>query len=274
MRKFLLIAVLTLLALGLVFYSGCKKEEKKKEGETKTTTTTEVNTQKTVTVSSGPLNMRSQPSVDGKVITVLHSGDTLEILEESANKETIKNITSYWYRVKNAEGDEGWVFGGYLDFGTNSSKTTPTAEIGTGSLPKVDTSQVPGNLTYDQCYDQGKSYSQSGDYSSAVAYFTKACQLSSDYGPAYFELGLAYQEFGDNYKAVQAYEKAVSLLPDDFWAHNNLGLAYINTGEYAKAVTVLQKALTLTPAGAKSEEEKEKAYGITRRNLAAAQKML
>ena len=274
MRKSLLITALILLALALVFHIGCKKEEKKKEGETKTTTTTEVSTKKTASVSSGPLNMRSQPATDGKVITVLHTGDTLEILEESPNQENIKNITSYWYRVRNTEGDEGWVFGGYLDFGTTSSETTPTAEIGTGSLPQADISQVPGNLDYKQCYDRGKSYSQSGDYSSAVAFLTKACQLKSDYGPAYFELGLAYQEFGDNYKAVQAYEKAISLLPDDFWAYNNLGLGYINTGEYAKAVTVLQKALTLTPAGATSEEDKEKAYGIARRNLEAAQKML
>jgi tetratricopeptide (TPR) repeat protein len=275
MRKFLLISALILIILALVFYIGCKKEEKKQEGETKTTTTaTETETVKTATVSSGPLNMRSQPSTDGKVVTVLHAGDTLEILEESPNKETIKGISAYWYRVRNAEGDEGWVFGGYLDFGAASSKTAPAAEIGTGSLPKVDTSQVPGDLTCEQCYSQGKTYCENKNYTSAIAYLTRACMLKSDYGAAYFELGLAYQEFGDNYKAVQTYEKAVNLLPDDFWAHNNLGLAYINTGEYGKAVTVLQKALTLTPAGAKSEQEKDKAYAIARRNLEAAQKML
>lgn len=278
MRKLFTILGLTLLCFALVSYLGCKKEE---ETTAETTTTTEAETKRIGTVSAGPLNMRSQPAMDGKVIVVLHKGEQLEVLEESPNMETIDNITAYWYRVRTSKGDEGWVFGGYLTFGTTTTTTTPTTitptptvDIGGGSLPSADTSTVPGGLSYKECYQQGKSYSSSGDYSTAIAYLTRACELNADYGPAYFELGLAYQEYGDNHKAVQAYEKAIGLQSDDFWTHNNLGLAYIRIGDYEKAVTVLKKALTLDPAGCSTPQAKENAYNIARNNLEAAERML
>jgi len=279
MRKAIIpLVIILVFVLGTSLMS-CKKKEGKKEGET--TITTETETTKIATVTTGPLNLRSQPTLGGQVVTVLQKGDQMQILEESPNMETIDNITAYWYLVRTAGGEEGWAFGGYLSIGTGTMETITTTttaptetEISEGSLPPTDISGVPDNLSYKECYNQGKSYAQAGDYNSAVAYFTRACQLNDGYGPAYFELGLAYQELGNNKDAVSAYERAISLMPNDFWAHNNLGLAYIRIGDPAKAVVVLEKALTLEPAGCPTPEAKEKAYNIARSNLSSAQKMM
>ena len=62
------------------------------------------------------LNLRDQPSTNGKVITSVQPKDALERLEESGTSEVIvlRGVLydEPWIKVKTTAGDEGWVFGG------------------------------------------------------------------------------------------------------------------------------------------------------------------
>ena len=57
---------------------------------------------KTVIVVAEGLNFREKPDTGSKVIKKLKKGTSLELLETKTG----------WYRVKDADGDEGWVASG------------------------------------------------------------------------------------------------------------------------------------------------------------------
>jgi len=60
------------------------------------------------------LRIRSDKTTDGRVIGYSSKDDRINILERSENKEIIEEIKDYWYKIKSANRDVGWVFGGFL----------------------------------------------------------------------------------------------------------------------------------------------------------------
>lgn len=63
------------------------------------------------------LNLRDKASTNAKVIDTVNKGDALELTETKSPKMAtlvLRGIayTDYWYKVRTADGKEGWVFGG------------------------------------------------------------------------------------------------------------------------------------------------------------------
>jgi hypothetical protein len=61
------------------------------------------------------VRMRSDPGLRGKVLGSLKKGEKVKIRDVSNDEETIEGKRAYWYKVRTTSGQEGWVFGGYVD---------------------------------------------------------------------------------------------------------------------------------------------------------------
>ena len=60
------------------------------------------------------LRLREEPLQKAKIVAHLRRGSILEIISRTEDKETIDEVSSYWYQV-NYGGLRGWVFGSYLE---------------------------------------------------------------------------------------------------------------------------------------------------------------
>lgn len=67
------------------------------------------------------LDLWTEPSLDGVRIRELQQYTKLEAYAVTSVKETVDGITDYWYGV-NADGESGWVFGGYLIRSINNNE--------------------------------------------------------------------------------------------------------------------------------------------------------
>jgi hypothetical protein len=66
-----------------------------------------------ITVASG-VKVRATPSPSGQEVTRLFIGTALRELGRSERQEAVGGQTDYWYRVATPEGQEGWVFGSFI----------------------------------------------------------------------------------------------------------------------------------------------------------------
>jgi hypothetical protein len=64
-----------------------------------------------ITAESG-LRMRSKPDLQSEKVSLIPYGTEISVLEKSAEKKTVKNITDYWYKTC-WENKTGWIFGGF-----------------------------------------------------------------------------------------------------------------------------------------------------------------
>jgi hypothetical protein len=60
------------------------------------------------------LRLREEPLQKAKISAHLRRGTVLEIVSKTEAKETIDDVSSYWYQV-NYGGLRGWVFGAFLE---------------------------------------------------------------------------------------------------------------------------------------------------------------
>ncbi len=60
------------------------------------------------------LRMRNSAGTNGTIITAIQKGNAVMVLE-IGKTETIENIEAAWTKVRISDGQEGWVFGGYLE---------------------------------------------------------------------------------------------------------------------------------------------------------------
>jgi len=65
-------------------------------------------------VTTENLNMRSMDDSSGEIIGKLKFKEQVEIIYQSDRFETIHGIKSPWLLIKKQNGDEGWVFGGFI----------------------------------------------------------------------------------------------------------------------------------------------------------------
>lgn len=65
-------------------------------------------------ISSDDVRYRSEGTTAAPVLGKLSFGEKVEVLEQSRLKDTIQGKTRPWFLVRRDSGDEGWVFGGYL----------------------------------------------------------------------------------------------------------------------------------------------------------------
>jgi hypothetical protein len=60
-----------------------------------------------------PVNIRSQPNLQGGVIGKLGLNDKIEILENAGNEQKIDNVWAYWYKIR-FNNITGYIWGGYI----------------------------------------------------------------------------------------------------------------------------------------------------------------
>ena len=65
-----------------------------------------------ITTASG-VRVRTAPQTTADEVVRLPIGTVFTELERSDKKESINGIETYWYRLKTADGKEGWIFGGF-----------------------------------------------------------------------------------------------------------------------------------------------------------------
>jgi tetratricopeptide (TPR) repeat protein len=71
-------------------------------------------------------------------------------------------------------------------------------------------------------YLQGDDQFKKGNFQSAIAYFTTAITLNSNYKQAYMDRGLARRKIEDHEGAIKDFEVVVKLDPESHYALNNL----------------------------------------------------
>ena len=223
----------------------------------------------TAVVSAGPLNLRSRPSLGGSVVVQLDAGEALVVLDRSDEQETIDNVADYWYQVRTDDGDEGWVFGAFINVGGAPTAAGEPVERAKEVDVSIAAADEPGWSAADY-FAEGKKLYDAERHDDALPYLKRAVELKPEQGDYHFYLAYSLQELGRNAEAASEYEECIEYKPDDFWAHNNLGLACIHSGQPARAIEALEKAVTLDPAGT---TDKEAALDIARRNLAIAYEM-
>ncbi len=64
-------------------------------------------------IVTAPLKMRTTPSLDGSIVTVLEKGAIVKIIEQTKNSITVENIESPWFKI-NFNNKTGWSFGGFI----------------------------------------------------------------------------------------------------------------------------------------------------------------
>lgn len=63
-------------------------------------------------VSGANVRIRSAGNTSGQVVATLPLGTWAEILETGAEKQNLLGSTDYWYRIRDENNNEGWIYGG------------------------------------------------------------------------------------------------------------------------------------------------------------------
>ena len=123
-----------------------------------------------------------------------------------------------------------------------SPATSPTAETAT------------------QHNEQGMAFDEAGQYDNAIAEYTRAIEVDSNYAEAYSNRGYAYSNKGEYDNAIADYTRAIELDSEYAGAYNNRGWAYYLKGEYDNAITDYARAIELDPNFALSYTRRGIAY--------------
>ncbi len=84
------------------------------------------------------LNMRTDDSGRSEIIGKLNFRDRIEIVFQSDVVETINGIKSPWLLVRKDNGDEGWVFGGYISDNIPEEKNRESGKTDWNMIIPVD----------------------------------------------------------------------------------------------------------------------------------------
>jgi tetratricopeptide (TPR) repeat protein len=84
-------------------------------------------------------------------------------------------------------------------------------------------------------------------YDQAIAEFTRATALDSNFSPAYNGLGYAYRPLGRYDDAERAFKRYIALIPSEPNPYDSYAELLLKTGRHARSIEMYQKALTLDP---------------------------
>lgn len=70
---------------------------------------------KRATLNDSQVRLRGIPTIQGNILRYLMKGETVAILSRQETEETIGGISNLWYKVRCWDGQDGWVFGAFLD---------------------------------------------------------------------------------------------------------------------------------------------------------------
>ena len=148
-----------------------------------------------------------------------------EIIIESASKEQIRRELEELHDIR-----EESLFPDFVGFAYTQRSNVP--------YPTFDAKEY---------LRRGVEAGQRGQYSEAIASFTKAIELKPDYAEAYYLRGLAYRRQGECEHAIEDFTKAIELKPDYAEAYHLSGLVYYGQGECEHAIEDFTKAIKLKP---------------------------
>jgi hypothetical protein len=101
------------------------------------------------------------------------------------------------------------------------------------------------SLTAQEYYQLGNKAYDREDYIEAVANYSEAIKLKSNFPYAILNRGNSYMLRGDNQNALKDYTALISLNPNFARAYFNMGVLYQQSGEYSSALSNYQKAVKL-----------------------------
>ena len=145
MRKALLGS---LFLYSFLFSAACKK---------KATGVAEAPLPATTTVSSPDLKMRISPNTTAAEIGRLTRGETVKIVQRSADSVQVGNLNAYWYKVTTASGLTGWVYGAHLAIEADESELKAASEesekkLKAAVIGRWNISTIQGELTPDYVF--------------------------------------------------------------------------------------------------------------------------
>jgi tetratricopeptide (TPR) repeat protein len=94
---------------------------------------------------------------------------------------------------------------------------------------------------------RGRAYRAKGDYDHAIADYTEAIRVESDYGLAFYSRGIAYFNKKDYDRAIADYTESLRLSPRDIIALQNRGHAYQAKQDYDSAIVDYSEAIGIEP---------------------------
>ena len=98
----------------------------------------------------------------------------------------------------------------------------------------------------------GASLADQGKTDEAIAHYSEALRIKSDYADAHNNLGVALADEGKLDEAIAHYFEALRIRPDYADAHSNLGIALANEGKLDEAIAQFAEALRINPDSAKA----------------------
>jgi len=97
-------------------------------------------------------------------------------------------------------------------------------------------------------YKTGDEYSLKGDYDNAIADYTEAIRLDSNYAEAYNKRGDVYLVIKrDNDSAIADYTEAIRLNPNKTEAYLGRGASYFIKGNRDRAIADCEAVLRIDP---------------------------
>lgn len=101
--------------------------------------------------------------------------------------------------------------------------------------------------TAELCNDRGVDWTARGDFSQAIAEFTRAIELDGEYARAWHNRGFAHLQQEKFEQAIEDYTRAIELDPGVHLSYSDRGTAWFELGEYERAIEDYTRAIELAP---------------------------
>lgn len=106
-------------------------------------------------------------------------------------------------------------------------------------LPNMVVATAPSS---DDFYIKANDQYKQKDYKGAIASYTEAIRLNSNYAEAYLNRGNVRKELGDKQAAITDYSSALKINPNYADAYHNRGVVRADLGDKQAAISDLEKA--------------------------------
>jgi tetratricopeptide (TPR) repeat protein len=186
------------------------------------------------------------------VVTLAYRNGYREIrTAEVLNNRSVELAFNYRPRLS-----AGSFSGALPSFGVYVAELNPT------NYQKIDTDamQAMGMESHYVRFLSGAKFFRDGDYDKAIAEYTQAIALKSDYAEAYNYRGYLYSEKGDMDRAIADYNRALSFNAKYTDAYINRGYAYGEKGDIDRAIADYTRAIELEPKNAPAYNKRGSLY--------------
>ena len=141
---------------------------------------------------------------------------------------------------------------GYQDFQKEVQiKAGETTQITTTTLSPVPKKEEPApkeeDEEYQQLFQQGRDYYDTGFYKRAVPLLRQALNIDDTDWELHYYLGQTYQALEDYNPAIEYYQNAIILKPREYMLYFGLGNIYNQIKLYRDAIEAYERAIQINP---------------------------